>query len=258
MQNKEFIKTWVEGKVGVIQLDRPKVLNAINTSMVREIVETAESFDREDDVMVIVIRGDERTFAAGADIDEMAEVDAVTMELRNQFTDWDRLAIVKKPMIAAVTGYAFGGGFELVLCCDMVFASENAQVGFPEVKLGVMPGAGGTQRLTKLVGKTKALEWLWFGDAKPASEAYDLGVINRLFAPEVLFEETMKVAHRLSEQAPISVRLIKESVNKAVDYSVYEGMQYERKNFYMLFATEDQKEGMAAFKEKRKPHFKGK
>ncbi|WP_079508546.1 enoyl-CoA hydratase-related protein [Mesobacillus jeotgali] len=258
MSNYEVIETTVKGEVGLIELNRPKVLNALNRQMVSEVLSAMEAYDNDPEIKVIVLAGKGRAFAAGADIDEMMEADAISMETMNQFTDWDRLAWIKKPVIGAVHGFALGGAFELALCCDMLFASENAEFGFPEVNLGVMPGAGGTQRLTKLVGKTKAMEWILSGKRISAKEALQYGIINSTFAEEVLMEETFKFANSIAKQAPIAVRLIKESVLKAVDYPLYEGMQYERKNFYMLFATEDQKEGMRAFKEKRKPHFKGK
>lgn len=252
------IQTRTEGMVAIIELNRPHVLNALNRPMVTEIVHAIEAYDRNDDVRVIVLTGKGRAFAAGADIDEMANDDPITLDLLNQFAEWDRLALIKKPMIAAVHGFALGGGFELALCCDLLFASETAEFGFPEVNIGVMPGAGGTQRLTKLIGKTKALEWLWTGERMSAKTAYDLGIVNRLIAPELLMEETMTFAEKLANQPPLSVRFIKEAVHKAVDYSLYEGMQFERKNFYLLFASADQKEGMQAFLEKRKPRFQGK
>ncbi|GGJ69577.1 enoyl-CoA hydratase [Anoxybacillus voinovskiensis] len=252
------IQTRTEGMVAIIELNRPHVLNALNRPMVTEIVHAIEAYDRNDDVRVIVLTGKGRAFAAGADIDEMANDDPITLDLLNQFAEWDRLALIKKPMIAAVHGFALGGGFELALCCDLLFASETAEFGFPEVNIGVMPGAGGTQRLTKLIGKTKALEWLWTGERMSAKTAYDLGIVNRLIAPELLMEETMTFAEKLAKQPPLSVRFIKEAVHKAVDYSLYEGMQFERKNFYLLFASADQKEGMQAFIEKRKPKFQGK
>jgi enoyl-CoA hydratase len=254
----EMIETSVKGKIGLIELNRPKVLNALNRQMVSEVLSAMEAYDEDADIKVIVLAGKGRAFAAGADIDEMMDADAISMETLNQFTDWDRLAWIKKPVIGAVHGFALGGAFELALCCDMLFAAENAEFGFPEVNLGVMPGAGGTQRLTKLVGKTKAMEWILSGKRISAKEALHHGIINSTFAEEVLMEETLKFADTIAKQAPVAVRLIKESVLKAVDYPLYEGMQYERKNFYMLFATEDQKEGMRAFKEKRKPDFKGK
>jgi len=258
MSNYEHIHTYTDGEIAVIELNRPQVLNALNRKMVAEIVAALEGCDRNDDVRVIVLMGRGRAFAAGADIDEMAEDDTISMELLNQFADWDRIALIKKPIIGAVQGFALGGGFELALCCDMLFASETAEFGFPEVNIGVMPGAGGTQRLTKLMGKTKALEFLWTGERMSAKTAYDFGIVNRLIAPELLVEETIKFAKKLAKQPPLSLRLIKEAVNKAVDYPLYEGMQFERKNFYLLFSSEDQKEGMRAFIEKRKPNFRGK
>ncbi len=253
----EYIEVSIESSIGIVKLNRPKVLNAINRPMVSEIVTVLEEFDRNDEVKAMVLAGNGRAFAAGADIDEMAEATAIELELLNQFTEWDRLAWVKKPIIGAVQGFALGGGFELALCCDILFAAHDAEFGFPEISLGVMPGAGGTQRLTKLMGKSKAMEWLLTGDRMSAKEALHYGVINRVIPKELLMEETMHFAQKIAKQPPLSLRLIKESVHKAVDYSVYEGMQYERKNFYLLFASKDQKEGMRAFKEKRKPKFEG-
>ncbi|WP_409291164.1 enoyl-CoA hydratase/isomerase family protein [Peribacillus sp. SCS-37] len=254
----EYIETSLIGEVGFIELNRPEVLNALNRQMIAEILAAMEAWDRDPAVKAIVLAGRGRAFAAGADIDEMMEADPVMLETMNQFTDWDRLALVKKPVIGAVHGFALGGAFELALCCDILFASENAEFGFPEVKLGIMPGAGGTQRLTKLAGKTKAMEWLMTESRISAREALHFGIINSVFSEEVLLEETFRFAENLAAQAPLSIRLIKEAVLKAVDYSLYEGMQYERKNFYLLFSSEDQKEGMSAFKEKRPPQFKGK
>ncbi|OQP03302.1 enoyl-CoA hydratase/isomerase family protein [Geobacillus sp. 44B] len=252
-----YIRTRVEDEIAVVELYRPDVLNALNRQMVTEIVSALEAYDRNDGVRVIVLTGSGRAFAAGADIDEMAGDDPIKLELLNQFAEWDRLALIKKPMIAAVNGFALGGGFELALSCDLIVAAETAEFGFPEVNIGVMPGAGGTQRLTKLIGKTKALEWLWTGERMSSKEAHSLGIVNRVVAPELLLEETMRLARKLAAKPPLSLRLIKEAVNKAVDYPLYEGMQFERKNFYLLFATEDQKEGMAAFIEKREPRFQG-
>ncbi|OQP04273.1 enoyl-CoA hydratase [Geobacillus sp. 46C-IIa] len=258
MSEWAFIAVRQEGAVGVIELARPDVLNALSRQMVVEIVAAVELFDRDEAVRVIVLTGRGRAFAAGADIQEMAKDDPIRLERLNQFADWDRLSIVKTPMIAAVNGLALGGGFELALSCDWIVASATAEFGFPEVNLGVMPGAGGTQRLTKLIGPKRALEWLWTGARMSAKEAEQLGIVNRVVSPELLMEETMRLAERLAEQPPLALRLIKEAVQKAVDYPLDEGMQFERKNFYLLFASEDQKEGMAAFLEKRKPRFQGK
>jgi len=254
----EFIEAAITGKTGVIELNRPRQLNSLNRKMVNEIVVAMKDFDANDDVRVILLAGKGRAFSAGADIDEMMNDSPISLELMNQFEDWDQIGRIKKPIIGAVQGFVFGGGFELALCCDLLISARDTEFAFPEVGIGVMPGAGGTQRLTKLVGRTKALEWLWTGERIPAEEALEHGIINKIVEREVLMEEAMKFANRLEKQPPISLRLIKDSVNKAVDYPLYEGMQYERKNFYLLFATEDQKEGMNAFVEKRKPNYKGK
>jgi enoyl-CoA hydratase len=254
----EFIETSIRDQVGIIELNRPKQYNALNRTMVREIVESMEMLDRNNEVVTILLTGKGRAFSAGADIEEMANDGSIHLELLNQFADWDRLSLIKKPIIGAVKGFVFGGGFELALCCDLLIAASGTEFSFPEVNIGVMPGAGGTQRLTKVVGRAKALEWLWTGDRIPVEEALKHGLVNKVVAHELLMEETFKLAKKLSKQPPLSLRLIKDSVNKAVDYPLYEGMQYERKNFYLLFSSEDQKEGMKAFSEKRKPEFKGK
>ncbi|KYD10459.1 enoyl-CoA hydratase-related protein [Heyndrickxia sporothermodurans] len=257
MDNLKFIQVETDENIGIIQLNRPEVLNALNRKMVNEIVRTIEDMDRDEKVKVIVLCGNGKAFAAGADINEMAQDSAIDLELLNQFADWDLLLQVKKPMIGAVHGFALGGGFELALACDLLFAAEDAKFGFPEINLAVMPGAGGTQRLTKLMGKTKALEWLWSGEMMTASEAEQHGIINKRLPKELVIEETINYAKKLAEKPALSVRFIKEAVYKAVDDSLLEGMQYERKNFSLLFSTEDQKEGMKAFMEKRKPQFKG-
>ncbi|MGG1400895.1 enoyl-CoA hydratase-related protein [Bacillus salipaludis] len=257
MKAYKFIEATQKDGVALIELNRPAQYNALNRTMVHEIVDAMETFDGDEKVQVIVITGNGRAFSAGADIDEMAGDDPVRLELLNQFADWDRLSLIKKPIIGAVKGFVFGGGFELALSCDLLIAASGTEFSFPEVNLGVMPGAGGTQRLTKIVGRTKALEWLWNGTRITTESALQHGLINRVVYPELLMEETMKTARLIANQAPLSIRFIKDAVNKAVDYSLYEGMQYERKNFYLLFASEDQKEGMNAFVEKRKPEFKG-
>ncbi|NYV68395.1 enoyl-CoA hydratase/isomerase family protein [Bacillus sp. Gen3] len=257
MTNYDYIQVDQEESIGIIRLNRPKVLNALNRKMVSEIVQSMRELDRNDSVRVIVLYGNGKSFAAGADITEMAQDDSIHLELLNQFAEWDDLAHIKKPIIGAVHGFALGGGFELALVCDLLFASEDAKFGFPEINLAVMPGAGGTQRLTKLMGKTKALEWLWSGEMMTAETAEAWGIINRRYPQEILVEETLKYARNLANKPALSVRFIKEAVYKAVDYSLYEGMQYERKNFSLLFSSDDQKEGMKAFVEKRKPNFKG-
>lgn len=257
MSNYQHILTEEVGPVGVVWLNRPNVLNALNRVMVREILEALERFDRKERIRVMLLAGKGKAFAAGADIDEMAEENTISMELLNQFADWDRLAQIKTPIIGSVHGYCLGGGFELALLCDMMYAASDAKFGFPEVNLAVMPGAGGTQRLTKLLGKTRALEWIWSGDMMSAEEALSFGVVNKLYPADTVFEETLNFAKKLAEKPPLAVRMIKEAVHKAVDYPLQEGMYFERKNFYLLFSSQDQKEGMKAFMEKRKPDFKG-
>lgn len=254
----KFINVYSEDGVGIIQLDRPKVLNALNRQMVDEIVSQLENFDRNDSIRVIVLKGNERAFAAGADIEEMMNETPLSLELLNPFAEWDKISLIKKPILAAVNGFALGGGFELALHCDLIIASEDAKFGFPEVKLGVLPGAGGTQFLTRAMGVRKALEWIWLGEQMTAREALHYGVINRIVAPELVVEETMRLAHQLTKQAPIAIRLIKEAVHAAADVTLQEGKILERKNFYLAFSSEDQKEGMCAFTEKRTPSFKGK
>ncbi|GAB3043750.1 enoyl-CoA hydratase-related protein [Virgibacillus ainsalahensis] len=241
-----------------MELNRPKVLNALSRPMITEIVDCLSHFDQSEEVKIIVISGAGRAFAAGADIDEMADDNPITLENLNQFAKWDNIPQIKKPILTAVQGFALGGGFELVLNADIIFASEDAKFGFPEVNIGVMPSAGGTVRLTKALGQRKALEWLWTGEQMHVEAAYQYGLVNRIVPAELLMEETLAFAKRLSKQAPLSLRLIKDTVGKSEDLPVYEAMQYERKNFYLLFASEDQKEGMIAFKDKRSPTFKGK
>ncbi|TFB19528.1 enoyl-CoA hydratase [Filobacillus milosensis] len=253
----QLIKVYEEGQVGVIQLNRPKVLNALNRQMVDEIVEQLEVYDRNPEIRVMVIKGNDKVFAAGADIDEMLEDTPLSIELTDPFAVWDRMTLIKKPIIAAVNGFCLGGAFELALHCDLIIAGEDAKFGFPEVKLGVMPGAGGTQLLTKAIGQRRALEWIWLGEMHDADEAKSLGIVNRVVAPELVEEEAMRFTHSLAKQAPISVRLIKEAVRAAGDLPLREGMRLERKNFYLAFDSEDQTEGMKAFVEKRPPNFKG-
>ncbi|WP_062352466.1 enoyl-CoA hydratase-related protein [Bacillus kwashiorkori] len=254
----QYIETEVKDSIGIIRLNRPKVLNAINRQMVTEIVTAYEYFDKSDKVKVLMITGNGRAFAAGADIDEMTNDDAISLEILNQFVEWDRILTIKKPIIGAVHGYVLGGGFELALTCDLLFAADNTKFGFPEVNLGVMPGAGGTQILTRIIGKTRALEWLFTGEMMDVQEAKQSGIVNRIVPEQLLLEETEKFAKVIASKPPLSIRLIKDAAKKALDYSLYEGMQYERKNFYLLFASEDQKEGMKAFQEKRPPNFTGK
>lgn len=253
-----YIKSQAEDAVGLITLNRPEVLNALNLQMVDEIVAEMERMDADPSIRVIVLTGNRRAFAAGADIDEMADDSAISMLVKDQFAVWDRIALIRKPIIAAVSGFALGGGCELMMNCDMVIASESAKIGQPEVKLGVMPGAGGSVRLTKAVGKVKAMEMLMTGEPITADEALRYGLVNRVVPEEVYLQEAMKLARRLAQQPPLALRLIKKSVLTALDNQIDDALQYERNAFYLLFASEDQKEGMKAFTEKRRAKFSGK
>ncbi|MET4655594.1 enoyl-CoA hydratase [Exiguobacterium sp. PvP048] len=257
MLTPQYVKASIDGRIGRIRLNRPERYNALNRAMIREIVEAMERFDQDETVAVIVLNGEGKSFSAGADIEEMVDATPVSMELLDPFADWDRISRLHKPLIAAVHGFVLGGGFELALACDLIYATPETQFAFPEVGLGVMPGAGGTQRLTRRIGRTRALEWLWTGERMPALEAERLGIINRVFAPEQFEHDVMTRAHQIAAQPPVSVRLIKDAVDKAGNLSLQDGMDHERRNFYLLFGTNDQTEGMQAFVEKRQPTFKG-
>jgi enoyl-CoA hydratase len=252
-----LIRLTTEGHVATIQLYRPEVLNALNLQLMDEVISSLEAYEADDNVRCVVITGNERAFAAGADIKEMAEASTIEMLRRDQFAKWDRIRRFKKPLIAAVSGYALGGGNELAMLCDMIIASETAQFGQPEINIGVMPGAGGTQRLTRAVGKAVAMEVVLAGRMLSAREALQYGLVNRVVPVEVFLTEAQRLAAQIAEKGPIAAQLAKEAVLKAFDTSLSEGLVFERKNFYMLFSTEDQKEGMTAFVEKRKPHFEG-
>ncbi|MFY7733138.1 MAG: enoyl-CoA hydratase-related protein [Bacteroidia bacterium] len=244
--------------IALIQLNRPKELNALNLQLMLELKKALQQLDDNDDVRCIIITGNEQAFAAGADIKQMESKNAIDLLKIDQFETWDQIRKTKKPIIAAVSGFALGGGCELVMTCDMVIASETAKFGQPEIKLGIMPGAGGTQRLTKAVGKALAMEMVLTGKFISAEEALSAGLINRVVPTELYLEEAVKMAKEITVQSPIAIRLAKESVLKAFDSGLQEGLYFERKNFYMCFASEDQKEGMKAFVEKRKPVFEGK
>lgn len=247
-----------DGFVATIQLNRPKVLNALNLELMIELVDTLEVLDRDESIRCIVLAGSERAFAAGADITEMANATTIEMLMRDQFTRWDRVRKIKKPIIAAVSGFALGGGCELMMHCDIIIASETARFGQPEILIGVMPGAGGTQRLTRAVGKALAMEMVLTGRQITADEALRAGLINKIVPVEYFLEEAQKMAKDIANKPPIGVRLAKEAVLKSFDTTIEMGLEFERKNFYLCFSSEDMKEGMAAFIEKRKPEWKGK
>jgi enoyl-CoA hydratase len=244
--------------IALVRLNRPKELNALNLQLMGELRDALKELDANDEVRVIIITGNEKAFAAGADIKQMSDKTAIDMLQIDQFSTWDSIRKTRKPIIAAVSGFALGGGCELAMLCDMIIASESAKFGQPEIKIGVMPGAGGTQRLTRAVGKARAMEMVLTGKFISADEAYQFGLVNRVVPVELYLQEAVRLAKEIAEMSPIALQLAKESVNKAQDTFLQEGLFFERKNFYMLFASEDQKEGMQAFIEKRPPVFKGK
>lgn len=253
-----IVEPQVAPYVALIRLNRPKELNALNLQLMGEIRDALIALDADEQVRAIVLTGNERAFAAGADIKQMAGRTAIDMLKIDQFSTWDTIRRTKKPIVAAVSGFALGGGCELMMHCDMVVASETAQFGQPEINIGVMPGAGGTQRLTRAVGKVRAMEMVLTGRFINAQEAMAAGLINKMVPVELYLDEAVKLAAEVASKSPLAAQLAKESVLKAFDSHLQEGLFFERKNFYMLFATEDQKEGMNAFVEKRKPDFKGK
>ncbi len=243
--------------MGIIRLNRPKVLNALSFNVLREIVDTLEDFDRDGRIRATVLTGNDDAFSAGADIKELSEATPVDLIERNQFGLWDRLKKIVKPVIAAVSGHALGGGCELAMSCDIIVASETARFGQPEINIGIMPGAGGTQRLTRAIGKFRAMELILTGQPITAREAEKHGLVNKVVPVEAYFEEAKKLAMQIAQKAPVAVRLAKDSVLKAFETPLDEGLQFERRNFYLLFSTDDMREGMKAFIEKRPPHFKG-
>jgi enoyl-CoA hydratase len=256
----QFIKVnqQVEKFIALIELNRPKELNALNRELMLEIRDSLKQLDEDENVRVIVLTGGEKVFAAGADIKQMATATAIDMLNIDQFSTWDQIKKTRKPIIAAVSGFALGGGCELAMTCDMIVASETAKFGQPEIKIGTMPGAGGTQRLTRAIGKVRAMEMVLTGKFISAEEALNYGLVNRIVPVEVLLDETLKLAREIARQSPVAIKLAKESVNNAFNSTLDEGLVFERKNFYLTFASQDQKEGMAAFVEKRVPDFKGK
>ena len=246
-----------QANYSVIQLNRPEVLNALNMKLMEELVDALEALDKDPEVRCIVLTGNDKAFAAGADITEMAGASSIEMLTRDQFSRWDRIRKIKKPIIAAVSGFALGGGCEIAMTCDMIVASETAKFGQPEINIGVIPGAGGTQRLTRAVGKVKAMEMVLTGRMISAEEALRWGLINKIVPVEYYLEEAKAWAREIAANPPVAVRLAKEAVLKAFDTTIEGGLEFERKNFYLLFASEDQKEGMKAFTEKRKAEWKG-
>ncbi|GAC57164.1 enoyl-CoA hydratase [Gordonia hirsuta DSM 44140 = NBRC 16056] len=255
MTDYNTILVEVRDRTGLITLNRPKALNALNTELMNEVVDAAEAFDADPAIGAIVITGSQRAFAAGADIKEMSVKDFSEMSTEQFFSRWDRLASLRTPTIAAVSGYALGGGCELAMLCDLIIAGESATFGQPEINLGVIPGIGGSQRLTRAIGKAKAMDMILTGRNMKADEADRLGLISRMVADDDVLPAALEVAGTIAGKSAIASALAKEAVNRAFESGLTEGVRTERSLFYSTFATQDQTEGMAAFVEKRDPDF---
>ena len=245
-----------KGRVGVIRLNRPQALNALNAALIGELAAATDAFEADANVGCIVITGSEKAFAAGADIKEMADKSYMDAFMANFAATWDRVARARKPVIAAVAGYALGGGCELAMMCDILIAADTARFGQPEIKLGIIPGAGGTQRLPRAVGKAKAMDLVLTGRMMDAAEAERCGLVARVVPLAELMTEAMKAAETIAAMSLPAAMMAKEAVNRAFEVSLAEGVAFERRVFHSLFATDDQKEGMAAFVEKRPAQFK--
>jgi enoyl-CoA hydratase len=245
------------GAVATVTLNRPKALNALSPALMAELAATIDALDADAAVRCIVLTGGPRVFAAGADIKAMADASPMEIVGRGTIHGWERIRRCNTPIVAAVSGYALGGGCELAMLCDMIVASETAQFGQPEITIGVMPGAGGTQRLTRAIGPYRAMELILTGATLSAREAYAAGLVNRVCPVEGFLAEAQRLAADVASRAPIAVRLAREAVRYGVENTLREGLEVERRNFYLLFDTEDQKEGMRAFVEKRKAEYKG-
>jgi enoyl-CoA hydratase len=252
----ETILNEVRGRVALITLNRPEALNALNAQIISELNHALDQIERSPDIGCVVLTGSSKAFAAGADIKEMAQLKYPQIYLDDLFSDSDRVAARRKPIIAAVAGFALGGGCELALMCDFILAADNARFGQPEIKLGVLPGMGGTQRLTRAIGKAKAMEMCLTGRMIDAAEAERAGLVSRIVPLDTLLDEALKVAAAIAAKSLPVAMMVKESVNRAFEVSLSEGIRFERRVFHSAFATEDQKEGMAAFIEKREPLFK--
>jgi len=257
MTSYTYILTEILGRVGIVRLNRPKALNALNSLLNSELMGALEEFDTNPEIGAMVLTGDERAFAAGADIKEMADASAIEMLLKDTISLFDHIRRIKKPVIAAVSGWCLGGGNELAMACDMIVASETARFGQPEINLGVIPGAGGTQRLARSVGKAVAMEMVLNNRTLSATEALGYGLVNRVAPVDQYFNEALKLAAEIAARAPLAIRLGKEAVNHAYESFLSDGLADERRSFYFLFASDDQKEGMQAFIEKRPAQWKG-
>ncbi|MFE3291397.1 enoyl-CoA hydratase [Rhodococcus sp. NPDC059234] len=255
MSEFETILVESKGRVGIVTLNRPKALNALNSQLMREVVAAVEEFDADPAVGAILLTGSERAFAAGADIKEMQPKTFADVHAEDLFSQWDRLSSVRTPIVAAVAGYALGGGCELAMLCDFIIAADTAKFGQPEITLGVIPGIGGSQRLTRAVGKAKAMDMCLTGRTMDAAEAERAGLVSRIVPAADLLDEALAAANTIAEMSLPIAMMAKEAVNRSFETTLAEGVKFERRVFHSTFATADQKEGMAAFVEKRSPHF---
>ena len=253
----EYIITEIRGNVGLITLNRPQVLNALSSEVMDELGEAIDLYEADSNIGAIVITGNDKAFAAGADISQMKDNSFVEAYMGDFISkNWERVAECKKPVIAAVAGYALGGGCELAMMCDFIIAGDNAQFGQPEIALGIIPGAGGTQRLTRAVGKSKAMDMCLTGRQMDAQEAERSGLVSRVLPVNELVESTVKIAQKIADMSQVAARMVTETVDRAYESTLTEGILFERHAFHSMFATHDQKEGMAAFVEKRKANWK--
>jgi enoyl-CoA hydratase len=257
MSEERLVLRELDGHVATLTLNRPKVLNALSIELIDELIAALADCDADEQVRCIVLTGGPRVFAAGADIKAMAESSPIEVLTGRSIERWSRVAATRKPLIAAVSGYALGGGCELAMMCDMIVAGETAQFGQPEINIGVIPGAGGTQRLTRAIGPYRAMELILTGATLSAQEAFQHGLVNRVVPAEGVIAEAQRLARQVAEKSPLAAQLAKEAVRAAAETTLREGLAIELRNFYLLFASEDQKEGMRAFIEKRKAEFKG-
>ncbi len=253
----EFIIVETHDRVGLVRLNRPKALNALNSAVINEAGQAFTAFDNDPAIGALVLTGSDKAFAAGADIKQMAKATLADVIKNDPIEEWSVIGKLTKPLIAAVSGYAFGGGCEVAMMCDMIVASETAIFGQPEINLGIIPGAGGTQRLIRAVGKALAMEMILNDRRLSAAEAYQFGLVNRVYPVESYLEEALKLANEIAARAPLAVQLAKEAIDKAYEMTLAEGLNFERHNFQILFGTEDQAEGMDAFINKRPPNWTG-
>ncbi|MGE3270933.1 MAG: enoyl-CoA hydratase-related protein [Chloroflexota bacterium] len=253
----EYVLSERDGRIGIVTINRPRQLNALSSGVLTELADALEAHDRDDDVRVIILTGGTEVFAAGADLKEFATRSVVDMISSNRVALFDRVRGIAKPVIAAVSGYALGGGCEIAMLCDMMVASETAKFGQPEINVGLMPGAGGTQRLARTIGKAKAMEMVLTGAPIDAQTAEQLGLVNRVVPVDALLDEAKALAGKIAAKPPLSVKFTKQAVLKAFELPLSEAVDLERKLFYLLFGTEDAREGISAFSEKRRPTFHG-